>query len=154
MPDYMFLLESRLSAEQRAAVLKVQELAIATESNLYLTGGAVRDLISGMPIRDLDFVTEENPSRLAHELEKNGARIVHDDADTFYCIGGRTGFGLTRSTGEHRETAFAQDRAGLHHVCFRARSREDVDAVHALVRELGAIIVRAPETGKWAPGYY
>jgi tRNA nucleotidyltransferase/poly(A) polymerase len=79
MPDYMFLLESRLSAEQRAAVLKVQELAIATESNLYLTGGAVRDLISGMPIRDLDFVTEENPSRLAHELEKNGARIVHDD---------------------------------------------------------------------------
>jgi catechol 2,3-dioxygenase-like lactoylglutathione lyase family enzyme len=81
-------------------------------------------------------------------------RIVHDDADTFYCIGGRTGFGLTRSTGEHRETAFAQDRAGLHHVCFRARSREDVDAVHALVRELGATIVRAPETGKWAPGYY
>ena len=79
MPDYMFLLESRLSAEQRAAVLRMQELAIATESNLYLTGGAVRDLISGMPIRDLDFVTEENPSRLAHELEKNGARIVHDD---------------------------------------------------------------------------
>jgi hypothetical protein len=67
MPDYMFLLESRLSAEQRAAVLRMQELAIATESNLYLTGGAVRDLISGMPIRDLDFVTEENPSRLAPE---------------------------------------------------------------------------------------
>jgi tRNA nucleotidyltransferase (CCA-adding enzyme) len=79
MPDYMFLLESRLSAEQRAAVLRVQELAVVTESNLYLTGGAVRDLISGMPIRDLDFVTEENPSRLAHELEKGGARIVHDD---------------------------------------------------------------------------
>jgi tRNA nucleotidyltransferase/poly(A) polymerase len=79
MPDYMFLLESRLSAEQRAALLRMQELAVATESNLYLTGGAVRDLISGMPIRDLDFVTEENPSRLAHELEKNGARIVHDD---------------------------------------------------------------------------
>jgi tRNA nucleotidyltransferase (CCA-adding enzyme) len=79
MPDYMFLLESRLSAEQRAAVLRMQELAVVTESNLYLTGGAVRDLISGMPIRDLDFVTEENPSRLAHELEKGGARIVHDD---------------------------------------------------------------------------
>ncbi|MGB6430348.1 MAG: hypothetical protein WBF06_07160 [Candidatus Acidiferrales bacterium] len=79
MPDYMFLLESRLSAEQRAAVQRMQELAVATESNLYLTGGAVRDLISGMPIRDLDFVTEGNPSRLAHELEKGGARIVHED---------------------------------------------------------------------------
>jgi tRNA nucleotidyltransferase (CCA-adding enzyme) len=79
MPDYMFLLESRLSAEQRAAVVRMQELAVTTECNLYLTGGAVRDLISGMPIRDLDFVTEGNPARLAHELEKIGARIVHDD---------------------------------------------------------------------------
>jgi tRNA nucleotidyltransferase (CCA-adding enzyme) len=79
MPDYMFLLESRLSAEQRAAVVRMQELAVVTECNLYLTGGAVRDLISGMPIRDLDFVTEGNPARLAHELEKGGARIVHDD---------------------------------------------------------------------------
>jgi tRNA nucleotidyltransferase (CCA-adding enzyme) len=79
MPDYMFLLESRLSAEQRAAVLRMQELAVATECNLYLTGGAVRDLISGMPIRDLDFVTEGNPARLAHEAEKGGARVVHDD---------------------------------------------------------------------------
>jgi catechol 2,3-dioxygenase-like lactoylglutathione lyase family enzyme len=81
-------------------------------------------------------------------------RIVHDDPDTFYCIGGRTGFGLTRCTEQYREVAFAQDRAGLHHVCFRARSREDVDAVHGLVRELGAKIVHAPETGKWAQGYY
>ncbi|HKV54065.1 MAG TPA: VOC family protein, partial [Candidatus Binataceae bacterium] len=45
-------------------------------------------------------------------------------------------------------------RPGLHHVCFRARSREDVDAVHRLVRELGAVVVRAPEEGQWAPGYY
>ena len=81
-------------------------------------------------------------------------RIVHDDAKTFYCIGGRTGFGLTRCAAEHRETPFTQGRTGLHHVCFRARSREDVDAVHALVNELGATIVRPPETGKWAPGYY
>jgi catechol 2,3-dioxygenase-like lactoylglutathione lyase family enzyme len=81
-------------------------------------------------------------------------RIVHDDSDTFYCIGGRTGFGLTRYAAGHRGTAFAQDRAGLHHVCFRARSREDVDAVHELVRELGANIVRAPSDGRWAPGYY
>ncbi|MEA2648099.1 MAG: hypothetical protein QOG61_534 [Candidatus Binataceae bacterium] len=81
-------------------------------------------------------------------------RIVHDDANTFYCIGGRTGFGLTRCAEQHRDARFAQDRTGLHHVCFRARAREDVDAVHELVRELGAKIVRAPEGGKWAPGYY
>jgi catechol 2,3-dioxygenase-like lactoylglutathione lyase family enzyme len=43
---------------------------------------------------------------------------------------------------------------GLHHVCFRARAREDVDAAHAFAREIGARIVHAPEAGPWAPGYY
>ncbi len=79
MPDYMYFLESRLSAEQRAALLRVQELATAVGANVYLVGGAVRDLISGMPIRDLDFTIEGNPSRLARELEKGGARVLHED---------------------------------------------------------------------------
>ena len=34
MPDYMFLLESRLSPEQRAALVRVQELARAQDSNV------------------------------------------------------------------------------------------------------------------------
>jgi tRNA nucleotidyltransferase (CCA-adding enzyme) len=79
MPDYMYLLESRLSAEQRAAMVRIQELAAAAESNLYLVGGAVRDLTSGMPIRDLDFTIEGNPSRIAHELEKGGAQLVSEN---------------------------------------------------------------------------
>ena len=79
MPDYMYMLESRLSAEQRAAVVRIQELATATESNLYLTGGAVRDLICGMPIRDLDFTVEGNPFRIARELEKGGAKILSEN---------------------------------------------------------------------------
>jgi tRNA nucleotidyltransferase/poly(A) polymerase len=79
MPDYMYLLESRLSAEQRAALVRIQELAMAAECNLYLVGGAVRDLTSGMPIRDLDFTMEGNPSRIARELEKGGAQIMSEN---------------------------------------------------------------------------
>ncbi len=79
MPDYMFLLESRLSAEQRAALMRVQELAAAASANVYLAGGAVRDLTSGMPIRDLDFTVEGSPFRLARELEKGGARVLGED---------------------------------------------------------------------------
>ena len=79
MPDYMYMLESRLSAEQRAAMMRVQELAAEMGANVYLTGGAVRDLISGMLIRDLDFTVEGNPARLARELEKGGAQIVRHD---------------------------------------------------------------------------
>src|SRR5271156_3811475 len=76
MPDYMYLLESRLSPEQRAVMERVQELSRTQDVNVYLTGGAVRDLISGMPIRDLDFTVEGNPVRMVRELEKGGARIV------------------------------------------------------------------------------
>jgi tRNA nucleotidyltransferase (CCA-adding enzyme) len=76
MPDYMFLLESRLSPEQRAVLERVQELSRSQELNIYLTGGAVRDLISGQPIRDLDFAVEGNPVRMVRELEKGGARVT------------------------------------------------------------------------------
>jgi tRNA nucleotidyltransferase/poly(A) polymerase len=76
MPDYMYLLESRLSPEQRAVMERVQELSRTQDVNVYLTGGAVRDLISGMPIRDLDFTVEGNPVKMVRELEKGGARVV------------------------------------------------------------------------------
>jgi tRNA nucleotidyltransferase (CCA-adding enzyme) len=76
MPDYMYLLESRLTPEQRAVMERVQELARAQDVNVYLTGGAVRDLISGMPIRDLDFTVEGNPVKMVRELEKGGASVV------------------------------------------------------------------------------
>ncbi len=76
MPDYMYLLESRLSPEQRAVLERVQELSRVQDLNIYLTGGAVRDLISGQPIRDLDFTVEGNPVRMVRELEKGGAHTL------------------------------------------------------------------------------
>ena len=79
MPDYMFLLESRLSPEQRAVMMRVQEHSAAMGFNLYLTGGTVRDLITGASLRDLDFTVEGNPSKIARELEKGGAKILVED---------------------------------------------------------------------------
>src|SRR5271165_6309332 len=79
MPDYMFLLESRLSPEQRAAMLRVQELAAVMGFNIYLTGGTVRDLVTGANLRDLDFTVEGNPSKMARELEKGGAKVLSED---------------------------------------------------------------------------
>src|SRR3984957_5440763 len=81
MPDYMYLLESRLSPEQRAVLERVQELSRSQDVNIYLTGGAVRDLISGMPIRDLDFTVEGNPLKMVRELEKGGAQVSSEDTD-------------------------------------------------------------------------
>src|SRR5438093_7370241 len=52
------------------------------------------------------------------------------------------------------DARFAQLLVGLHHVCFRARERADVDAVHEFLLGIGAKIVHPPEDGPWAPGYY
>jgi catechol 2,3-dioxygenase-like lactoylglutathione lyase family enzyme len=69
-------------------------------------------------------------------------------------IGGRTAVAVTRSSPENRDAVFDQRRIGLHHVCFRARSREDIDSLHAFLRERDVRIVRPPQEGSWAPGYY
>ena len=91
--------------------------------------------------------------RLCHFLEMK--TLIKGDG-VLYCIGSRTGILVRRAHPEMRGVAFHQDRPGLHHFCFRARSRQDVDAIHRfLVAELGARILHPPEEGsQFAPGYY
>jgi catechol 2,3-dioxygenase-like lactoylglutathione lyase family enzyme len=72
-----------------------------------------------------------------------------------YCIGSRTGILVRGAPAEKRERRFDQETAGLHHFCFRARDRADVDAVHRFaVDELHAKIVHGPQEDGFAPGYY
>ncbi|MDT9694214.1 VOC family protein, partial [Streptomyces sp. P9(2023)] len=61
-----------------------------------------------------------------------GLRVVADAPGVFYCVGGRTGFGIEAAKPEHTGKRFEQGTVGLHHHCWRARSREDVDRVHAM----------------------
>jgi catechol 2,3-dioxygenase-like lactoylglutathione lyase family enzyme len=81
-------------------------------------------------------------------------QILYDEPGVFYCIGGRTGLLITPCAEKYAQEPFDQRRPGLHHLCFRARERADVDEAHALVQTLGGKIVHAPEDGPWAPGYY
>jgi len=76
--------------------------------------------------------------------------------ETLYCIGSRTGILVRGVPPEQREARFDPDRPGLHHFCFRARSRADVDAIHRFAaEELDARIVHVPrEDAQFAPGYY
>jgi catechol 2,3-dioxygenase-like lactoylglutathione lyase family enzyme len=83
-----------------------------------------------------------------------GLQAVVKNPEFLYMIGGRTAVAITRSSHENRGAAFDQTRIGLHHVCFRARSREDIDELHAFLRERDVRIIRAPAEGTWAPGYY
>ena len=86
--------------------------------------------------------------------EAFGMAIQYDQPEVFYCIGGRTSVLIRNASPEARDQPFDQWRIGLHHFCFRLRSAEDIDALHRKLVEMNAVIVRAPETGPWAPGYY
>jgi len=83
-----------------------------------------------------------------------GLTPVIDTEVFYYCVGGRTAVGIEPAPPEYRDQRFEQERSGLHHVSFRARSREDVDALYEFLTTIGATIVHGPEEGPWAPGYY
>ena len=80
--------------------------------------------------------------------------LLDDGATIYYSIGGRTAFGIQRGDPRHDGERFVQSRVGLHHVCFRARERADIDACHRFLVEIGATIVHPPEEASFAPGYY
>jgi catechol 2,3-dioxygenase-like lactoylglutathione lyase family enzyme len=72
-----------------------------------------------------------------------------------YCIGSRTGVLVREAPAENKGARFDQDRVGLHHFCFRARERAQVDEAHRFVaEELRAKIVHPPREDGFAPGYY
>src|SRR5260370_11998146 len=81
MADYISTMELRLTPNQQKGVTLVQDIARAAGMNVYLTGGAVRDIISGFAIRDLDFTVQGNPLKLQKELERAGAVVSAADDD-------------------------------------------------------------------------
>ncbi|HLJ88401.1 MAG TPA: CCA tRNA nucleotidyltransferase [Candidatus Angelobacter sp.] len=81
MADFVYLLETRLSPDQQRAVTLVTDVARSHQMNVYLTGGAVRDILSGFIIRDLDFSVQGNAIKLQKDFEKAGA-VIEATEDT------------------------------------------------------------------------
>ena len=81
-----------------------------------------------------------------------GLTKVYDGNNFLYHVGGRTAVGIQRAAPEHEGQRFVANRIGLHHLCLRARSREDVDRVGAKLREIAPIstAVRWRATGRRA----
>lgn len=79
MSDYIYMLESHLSPDQNRAVAVVQGAAAQAGLNLFLTGGAMRDMLAGFRIRDLDFVVEGNALLLAKAMTGTGATVLSTD---------------------------------------------------------------------------
>jgi tRNA nucleotidyltransferase (CCA-adding enzyme) len=79
MPDYVYLLENRLSADQRNALNQLRAVAREAGTLLFLTGGVVRDLTSGHAVHDLEVVIQANPLKLKKQIERLGGKLWGED---------------------------------------------------------------------------
>ncbi len=80
MSDYMFMLESHLNGDHNRVVNAVTALANEANVNLYLAGGAVRDMLGGFAIRDLDFTIETPAPNFARKVAEHlGGEIRQED---------------------------------------------------------------------------
>ncbi len=86
MADYIYLLENRLSPAQRSALRTVREVARTKALTVFLVGGAVRDLTSGSPVRDLDVVVQGNALKLKKDIEKVNGHVTgeHEAGQTLH----------------------------------------------------------------------
>ncbi|SPE36217.1 Polynucleotide adenylyltransferase region [Candidatus Sulfopaludibacter sp. SbA3] len=76
MSDYIYMLESHLSPDQNRVVEDVQKAAGQAGINLFLTGGAMRDMLAGFRIRDLDFVVEGPALKVAKAVAEQGSATI------------------------------------------------------------------------------
>jgi tRNA nucleotidyltransferase/poly(A) polymerase len=79
MPDYIYLLENRLSADQQSALRHMREAAREAATILFLTGDAVRDLTSGHAVRNLEVSVHGNALNLKKTIERLGGSIWGED---------------------------------------------------------------------------
>ncbi len=79
MPDFIYLLENRLSTNQRHALHKLRDVARDAGIILFLTGDAVRDLTSGHAVRDLEVAVHGNALKLKKAIEKVGGKVWGED---------------------------------------------------------------------------
>ena len=100
-----------------------------------------------------------------------GMEVIFDNETTLYCVGARTGVLISQCYPEFENDEYHQRKIGLHHICFRMRSNEDVEKTYDFLVDYNKKqmekntnvgngnkpylkFIRSPENGVWAPGYY
>ncbi len=127
MSDYMFMLESHLSADQIRAVSEIQSAATSANLNVFLTGGAMRDMLGGFPMLDIDFTIEGNALKVAQAVaKKSGAKILLEDdnrkvAHLAFSSGVRATVGMARQEKYAKPGAKPQVKPASIHEDLRGR---------------------------------
>ncbi len=108
-------------------MVEFQALAATSGVGMFLTGGAMRDILGGFPVRDLDFTVEGGALKLARSVEqKLGATIVSTDdlrksAELHFPSGVTAEIGTAHSERFPKSGAKPQVTAATIHEDLRAR---------------------------------
>lgn len=77
------------------------------------------------------------------------------DMDLIAPDGSFCSIGIVRAEGPNGQRAHDRYAPGLHHLAWNAESRDDVDALYALLQKIGAAILDPPaDYPRYGPGYY
>ena len=103
-------------------------------------------------------VSNISKSKLFYDkiLPHLGMKLVHSSIKSFYYIGGRTGVLIQQLNKESLEgnKKFSQNNLGLHHLCFRMKSKIAIDTFYKILLNANCNIIRGPLSGDCVPGYY
>ena len=141
MSDYMFMLESHLSADQFRVVGKMRELAADAGVNVFLTGGAIRDMLGGFPVRDLDFTAEGNALKLAKIAEKKFDAVIVSTDEHRKSVDMRFPGGVTVELAMARYEKFA--KSGAKPQISPATIHEDLRSRDFTINAIGLSLNRA-----------
>ena len=85
-----------------------------------------------------------------------GLKLIHSSNKSFYYVGGKTGVLIQQVDKKlsKSHSKYSQSNIGLHHFCFRMRSKEDIDDFYLILKDNNVKIIRGPLPGNWVSGYY
>lgn len=75
---FLELLKSRMGDDEFSLIERTGQLAHDMDTKLYLVGGAIRDILLGLPVRDLDMVVEGDAGAFVDSMiERFQVNVTH-----------------------------------------------------------------------------
>ncbi len=99
-------------------------------------------------------VKDLNKSKIFYKniLPFLGLKLIQESEKSLYYVGARTGVLIQESV--NKKLLYSQDNIGLHHFCFRAKSKKDVYLLSDHLIKNNIRIIRGPLDGPWVNGYF
>jgi tRNA nucleotidyltransferase/poly(A) polymerase len=81
MADYIFVLDNHLDSHQSKVVAEMARLGTESAQSVWLAGGAMREMLRGAQIRDLDFIVEHDAIKIGKALAQSmKGEVVSEDS--------------------------------------------------------------------------